>query len=117
MLSVFFLFLTGVGVYVGVCGCTQSHTRKTRTTRGVLGCEPRVGTRHLESPKNPDGQSRHICIRMCVQCTHMCVFAGLRDEILSQFIFFFHIAFLPKQKRKRCERNTKDSNQSSMKLV
>ena len=117
MLSVFCLFLTGVGLYVGVCVCTQTHTHMTCTARGLLGCEPRVGTRHLESPKNPDGQSRHICIRMCVQCTHMCVFAGMRDEILSKFLFFFHISFLPKQKSKRCERNTGDLNQSSMELV
>ena len=50
--------------------------------------------RHLEGPKNPDGglmialtKSRHICIRICVQSTHVYVYARRQDEILDELLF------------------------------
>jgi len=38
VLSVSSLFLTRVGMYVGVCGCIHTHTH---STDGILGYEPR----------------------------------------------------------------------------
>jgi len=37
--------------------------------------------RHLEVPKNPDGPN--LGIRICVQSTHVYVYARRRDEILD----------------------------------
>jgi len=49
VLSVSFLFLTRVGVYVGVGMCICTH--HTRCTDGVLGCEPRGRD---ETPEGPE---------------------------------------------------------------
>ena len=56
----------------------------TYCTDGVLGCEPRSRD---ETPGGP-GKSRwtkswHTCIRICVQSTHVYVYARMRDEILD----------------------------------
>jgi len=77
------LFLTRVGVYVGVCVCIRTHTH-THCTYGVLNCEPRGRDK---TPGGPEEcrwtTSRHICIRTCVQSTHVYVYARRRDEILD----------------------------------
>ena len=82
-LSVSSLFLTRVGVYVGVCVCIRTHTH-THCTDGVLGCDSRSRD---ETPGRPEEsgwtKSRHICIRICVQSTHVHVYARSRDEILD----------------------------------
>ena len=63
------LFLTRVGVYVGVWVCTRTHTH---FTDGVLGCEPRSRD---ETPGGPEEfrwtKSRHTYIRICVHSTHV----------------------------------------------
>jgi len=53
VLSVSSLFLTRVGVYVGVWVCIRTHTRTAQM--GYSDVSPVVGMRHLEGPKNPDG--------------------------------------------------------------
>ena len=86
------------------CRCVYTHTH-THCTYGVLGCEPRGRD---ETPGGPEESrwttSRHICIRICVQSTHMYAYAKGRDEILDKSLFFFNIFILSKKKSKRCER-------------
>jgi len=81
VLSVSSLFLTRVGLYVGVCVCTRTHTH---CTDGVLGCEPRS---RYETPGGPEEsrwtKSRHTYIRICVQITHVYVYARRQNEILN----------------------------------
>jgi len=83
VLSVCSLFLTWVGVYVGVCVCVRTHTH-THCTDWVLGCEPRGRDETPGGPKESRWtKSRHIHIRICVQSTHVYVYAGRWDEILD----------------------------------
>ena len=66
------LFLMRVGVYVFIRVDTHTHTH---IAHGVLDASPGVGTRHLEGPKNPDGQNftnmysymctKYICVCIC----------------------------------------------------
>ena len=84
-----FSILSRMGVYVCVCVyiCTHTHTH---CTDGVLGCEPRGRD---ETPGGPEEsrwtKSRHICIRICVQSTHMYIYARRRDEILVMMMTAF----------------------------
>jgi len=75
------LFLTQVGVYVGVCVCIRTHTH---CRDGVLGCEPRSRD---EMPGGPEEsrwtKSRHTYIRVIKQSTHVYVYTRRRDEILD----------------------------------
>jgi len=71
------LFLTRVGVYVGVCvpharihtytQCVWARTH-TQCTDGLLGVSPGVGMRHREGPKNPDELNPGIQIFVYVLC-------------------------------------------------
>ena len=79
VLSVSSLFLTRVGVYACVCVCIRTHTHTAQM--GYLDVSPGVGMRPLEGPKDPD--SRYTYIRICVQSTHMYIYAKRRDEILN----------------------------------
>jgi len=82
VLSVSSLFLTRVGVYAGVCVYTHTHTHTAQM--GYLYVRPGVGIRHLEGPKNPDGLNLgYTYIRICVQSTHLYIYAKRRDEILG----------------------------------
>ena len=65
-----------------MCRCVYTHTH-THCTDGVLGCEPGVGMRHLEGPKNPDGLNLGIHIFVCVQSTHLYVYAISWNAILD----------------------------------
>jgi len=81
VLSVSFLFLSRVGVYVGVCVCIRTHTH---CTHGVLGCEPRGQDETSEGPKESRWtKNRHIYIRICVKSTRVYVYARRRDEFLN----------------------------------
>jgi len=72
VLSVFSLFLDVRGS-VCVCMCADTHTH-IRTAHGVLGCEPRVERKHLESPKNSNGLNFGICVFVQVYKAHICVY-------------------------------------------
>ena len=48
VLSVSSLFLTRVGVYVGVCVCIRTHTHTVQLV--YLDVSPGVGMKHLEGP-------------------------------------------------------------------
>jgi len=78
VLSVSSLFLTRVGVYVGVCVCIRTHTHTAQMV--YLDMSPGVGMRHLEGPEN---KCRHTYIRICVQSTDVYIYAQRRDEILD----------------------------------
>ena len=99
MLSVSSLFLTRVGVYVDVCVCIRTHTH-TQCTDGVLRCEPRSRDETPEGPeKSGWTKSRHIYIRICVQSTHVYVYARRQDEILDQLCF--SLKYFPFEKEKQ----------------
>jgi len=72
VLSVSFLFLKRVGVYLGVCVCIRTHTHTHTAQIRYSDVSPGVGMRHLEGSKNPDGL--HL---------GMNVYARRRDEILQ----------------------------------
>jgi len=81
VLSVSSLFLTRVGVYMSVCVCIRTHTHTAQMRCSDV--SPGVGMRHLEGPKNPDGLNLGTYIRICVQSTHVYIYAKRRDEILD----------------------------------
>jgi len=66
-----------------VCMCVYAHTH-THYTDGVFGCEPRSRD---ETPGGPEEsrwtKSLHTYIRICVQSTHVYVYARRRHEILD----------------------------------
>jgi len=65
------------------CVCVYAHTH-IHCTDGVLGCEPRSRD---ETPGRPEEsrwtKSRYTYIRICVQSTHVYIYAKRRDEILD----------------------------------
>jgi len=71
--------------YGSVCGCicdythTHTHTAQMR----YLDVSPGVRMRYLEGPNNPDGLNLGIHIFVCIQSTHVYVYARRRDEILD----------------------------------
>ena len=88
----------------------HTHTHYTWGTRMGL----RVRTRHLESPKNPDGLNLriHICVRRCDE-VHMCknmLDRGIKSESWTYCFFSFHIFFLSKKRKERCQRDTDNSH-------
>jgi len=75
VLSVSSLFLTRVGVYVGVCVYTHTHTHTAQMGYLDHDVSPGVGMRRLEGPKNPDGKiSAYIYSYMCTKytCVYIC---------------------------------------------
>ena len=81
VLSVSFLFATRVSVYV--CVCVYAHTH-THCTDRVLGCEHRSRDGTPGGPEESRWtKSRHTYIRICVQSTHVYIYAKRRDEILD----------------------------------
>jgi len=75
-----------LGVYVGVCVCIRTHAHTLHM--GYSDVSPRVGTRHLESPKNPDGLNLSIYVFVYVYTVHMCTYV-LRSGMRSWSDCFF----------------------------
>jgi hypothetical protein len=97
VLSVSSLFLTLVGVYVGVCVCIRANTHALH--RWGTRCEPRSRD---ETPGGPEEsrwtKSWHTYIRICVQ---MCMYIMLRGGMRSWTTvtaFSLYTFFLPKAK-------------------
>jgi len=67
-----FSILTRVGVYVGVCVYTHTHTQTAQM--GYLDVSPGVGMRYLEGPKNSDGLNFGIFVFVYVHKVHMCMY-------------------------------------------
>jgi len=68
-------------------------------------CEPMGRDETPGGPKESRWtQFRRICILICVQSTHLYVYARRRDEILTQLLFSLNKSFLATNKSKRCER-------------
>jgi len=85
VLSANSLFLRGGSVCGCMCVYTHTHTHThTHCKDGVFGCEARSRD---ETPGGPEEsrwtKSRHTYIRICVQSTHVYVYARRRDEILD----------------------------------
>jgi len=82
VLSVSFVFFDAGGSVYGVCVCIRTHTHTL--LMGYSRCEPRGRD---ETPGGPEKsrwtKSQHICIRICVQSTHVYIYARRRDEILD----------------------------------
>jgi len=58
-----------VGESVCKCMCVYSHTHTHTLHMGYSDVSPRVGTRHLEGPTNPDGLHLGIYSYMCTKYT------------------------------------------------
>jgi len=102
-LSVFSVFFDGDGSAYG-CMCVYTHTH-THMHVGYLDVSPGIGTRHLESLKNPDGLNLGTYVFVCVYKIYMCIYM-LEDRI-------FNILFLPEKQifeSKKCECETEKSN-------
>jgi len=56
-------------VYVGVHAHTHTHSQM-----GYSVVNPRVGMRHLEGPKNPNGLNLGIYVFVFVYKVHMCMY-------------------------------------------
>jgi len=72
VVCVFSIFNAGGSVCGCVCVYTHTHTHTTKM--GYLDVSPRVGMRHLEGPKNPDGLNPGIHIFVYVYKAHMCIY-------------------------------------------
>jgi len=98
--SVCVFFIFNVGGSVCGCMCVYTHTH-THCTDGVLRCAPRSRD---ETPGGPEEsrwtKSRHTYFRICVQSTHMYVYATRRDEILGELLFSSIYVFFRKRKQK-----------------
>ena len=53
--------------------------------------------RHLEGPESRWTKSWYTYIRICVQSTHVYIYAKRRDEILDYLLFSFNMSFLLKK--------------------
>jgi len=87
------------------CMCVYMHTH-THTAREVIGFEPRVIMRHLESPKNPVGLILKIHMTAYVYEVHMYIYmlgGGMRFWTNCSFLLKY-FSFRRKKKSKRCER-------------
>ena len=84
VLSVSSLFLTRLGVYVGVYAHTHTHTAQM----GFSVVSPGVRMRHLEGPKNPDGIILGIYISVYVYKIHICIYMP-GGGIISWNNYFF----------------------------
>jgi len=82
-----------VCIYVYIYICLYAHTQ-TQFIDAVLVCEPR------SRDETPGGlvqtrgtKSRHTYIRICVQSTHVYIYAKKWDEILDSVLFSFNMSF------------------------
>jgi len=62
VVRVFSIFNAGGSVCHGGCICVYTHTHTHTAQMGYSDVSPGVGMRHLEGPKNPDGQNLGINI-------------------------------------------------------
>ena len=75
-----------------MCVCVYAHTH-THCTDGVLGCEPRSRDGTPGGPEESKlTKSWHTYIRICVQSTHVYIFAKRWDEILDYLLFSFNMS-------------------------
>jgi len=81
---------------------THTHTHTAQI--GCLDVSPRVGMRHLEGPKNPDGLNPDIHIFVCVYKVHMCIYM-LRGGMRCWTNCFFSFTYFFFQKRKATDVN------------
>jgi len=73
VVCVFSLFLTRVGVYMGVNVSIRTHTNTHTAHTGYSVVSPGAGMRNLEGPKNPDGLGLGIHVFVYLYKVHMCI--------------------------------------------
>jgi len=80
VVCVFSIFNAG-GSVCG-CMCVYTHTHTHTSQMGYSDVSPRVGMRHLEGQKNPDGFNLGICVFVYVYKVHICIYmrgGGMRS--------------------------------------
>jgi len=97
VLSVSSLFLTRVGVYVGVGVCIRTHTHTAHM--GSSDVSPGVAMRHLEGPKNPDGLNLGMYVFVYVYKVHNCMYM-LEGGMRSGTNCFFSLTYIFFRQRK-----------------
>ena len=60
------------GGSVGECMCVYTYTH-THTAHGMLDVSPKVGTRHVDDPKYPDGLNLGKYVFVYVYKVHICI--------------------------------------------
>ena len=106
VVCVFSLFNAGGSVCVCECVYTHTHTHTAKV--------PRVGMRHLEGPKNPDGLNPDIHIFVYVYKVHKCMYI-LRGGIRSWTNCFFSLTYFSFRERKAKDVNA--NHRSSQILI
>ena len=81
VVCVFSIFDAG-GIVCG-CMCVYTHTHTHKTRMGYSDVSPGVGMRPGGPKESRCTKSQHVCLHVCVQSTHMYVYARRRDEILN----------------------------------
>jgi len=80
--------------------CVYMHTQ-THTAHGVLEYEPRGRDKTPGRPEESRWtKSRHICMRICTQSTHVCILGGGMRFWSSIFFFPLKCFFFRKRKAK-----------------
>jgi len=97
VLSVSSLFLTRVGVYMGVCVGKRARTH-THCTDGVFSCEPRSRDETPGGPVNPDGLNLGIYVFIYVYKVHICMYmiGGRMRSWTNCFFLLTCLLFLEK---------------------
>jgi len=83
VLSVSSLFLTRMGVYVGVGVCIRTHTHTLHIWSTRVWDQESIWDTLRARKKSRHAKFWHICIRICVPSTHLYIYARRRDEILD----------------------------------
>jgi len=106
VLSFVFIFLTLVGVYLGVHMC-DTHTH-THAVYGVLDVSPGIGTRHFEGPKNQERLNLVKFVFIHVYKVHMCIYMpwGKMRSRLTAFFYLCYLNIFSKKQSKRCDHKT-----------
>ena len=93
MVSVFFIFNAG-GSVCG-CRCVYTHTHTHIAHMGYSDVIPRVGMRHLEDPKNPDGLNLDTYVFVHEYKVQICMYmlGGGRRSWTNCFFSFTYFFF------------------------
>jgi len=92
VVCVFSIFNAG-GSVCG-CECVYTYTHTHTVQMGYLDASPRVGMRHLEGPKNPDGLNLGTYIFVYVYKVHMCIYMLRRWWDLGLTTVLFNMSFI-----------------------
>jgi len=93
-------FISNAGWSVCGCRCVYTHTHTHIVHMGYSDVIPRVGMRHLEGPKNPDGLNLDMYVFVHVYKVQICMYmlGGGRRSWTNCF-FLSHIFSFEKEKK------------------